>query len=662
MELLLFFTAHFLICSRLFRRAYIHSFVILIFYTMGLGYLSMLFSPNFGVALIAYSLTIFMGTRFLDKKEKNKADLIELSSVILFINFYALLFFISLLWSDFISIGERLRDYSLLVEIHKNFAHPTEPWMSGTELSYYIFGYRFFVALSKITLLPPEKLYHQAVAVPLAFLMTNVFYFMKKHIRVNYIMALALSLLIGLGSNLQGLLDGLKSQFHWWNASRVIEGTINEFPAWSFLIGDLHPHYMSIGSMLFILLLHMNLVKRGVISLEGHIGLLAIETLILLNFNAWEVPILLGGAMVASGMLLLSRRRVSFSKNEFLKTWAPLLALSIPLLVSWGIKVSSGGHRIAITDQSLRTSVFEFSSHWFVPVAMIVIGLFRSTHSSYLKVIIIAGVVVSVLLNSLLIFLVTFLGISIFLFYRKINFGKAGNVPVYLGVCIFGLFIVLELFYLDDAYGGKFERMNTVFKVYTVLWPFVFLYGGSLLFSHLKKEKIFSIVLGSLVALHMIFFVRSIDQRRIHGNSIGQYFKGNKLGVDSLEPKFRGINQVVKQLVNEKEKVVLEAVTRPYWYGAHVAILSQNKSYLGWENHLNLLTRNYSEVSRRKKVVDGIYLAEHCSRVKEIAKKEGVHFIVWGPIERLTYKQRIPNNLSCLPTLVDTKGYKIFSI
>src|SRR5690606_35664924 len=36
----------------------------------------------------------------------------------------------------------------------------------------------------------------------------------------------------------------------WWEGSRVIPGTITEFPFFSFLLGDLHPHVMSLPLVL----------------------------------------------------------------------------------------------------------------------------------------------------------------------------------------------------------------------------------------------------------------------------------------------------------------------------------------------------------------------------------------------------------------------------
>ena len=48
--------------------------------------------------------------------------------------------------------------------------------------------------------------------------------------------------------------------YNYWDPSRVIPYTINEFPYWSFLFADLHPHMIGIGFTVFFLALAYNLL------------------------------------------------------------------------------------------------------------------------------------------------------------------------------------------------------------------------------------------------------------------------------------------------------------------------------------------------------------------------------------------------------------------
>lgn len=53
------------------------------------------------------------------------------------------------------------------------------------------------------------------------------------------------------------------TEFYFWPASRIIPNTINEFPYWSYLYGDLHPHLIDMPFTLMTAALGVNLVFAG---------------------------------------------------------------------------------------------------------------------------------------------------------------------------------------------------------------------------------------------------------------------------------------------------------------------------------------------------------------------------------------------------------------
>jgi YYY domain-containing protein len=56
---------------------------------------------------------------------------------------------------------------------------------------------------------------------------------------------------------------GQNASFDFWGPSRIIPGTINEFPFWSFLFADLHPHLINMPFTILAIGLGMNLAFSG---------------------------------------------------------------------------------------------------------------------------------------------------------------------------------------------------------------------------------------------------------------------------------------------------------------------------------------------------------------------------------------------------------------
>ena len=89
--------------------------------------------------------------------------------------------------------------------------------------------------------------------------------------------------------------------YDFWGPSRVLEPTINEFPFWSFLFADLHPHIIGIPLSGLFLGLALVLMMNAATDWRRHwrygLGLLATFALLLgalASVNLWELPTYLG--------------------------------------------------------------------------------------------------------------------------------------------------------------------------------------------------------------------------------------------------------------------------------------------------------------------------------------------------------------------------------
>ena len=109
----------------------------------------------------------------------------------------------------------------------------------------------------------------------------------------------------------------------WWRVSRAIPNAITEFPAFSFLLGDMHPHVMSIGFVLMTagtavqIYLRPGIIQRDTI--WRHIPLILVTVLSvggLGAINLWDLPLgltLIGGAVLLN--TARNERRIQFGRS-----------------------------------------------------------------------------------------------------------------------------------------------------------------------------------------------------------------------------------------------------------------------------------------------------------------------------------------------------------
>ncbi len=100
--------------------------------------------------------------------------------------------------------------------------------------------------------------------------------------------------------------DASLPPYDFWGPSRVIPATINEFPWWSFLFADLHPHLIGIPMALLFLAAVLTLVHsarldwgRQRLYAAALLGLFALLLGTLAAVNLWELPTYLGLGVIA---------------------------------------------------------------------------------------------------------------------------------------------------------------------------------------------------------------------------------------------------------------------------------------------------------------------------------------------------------------------------
>ena len=224
---------------------------------------------------------------------------------------------------------------------------PNDPWLAGEPVSYYYFGYLMAGVLTMLSGLATSVAYNLSLAMTAALSALAAFGVVYNLVRLSRGSAAAGAwagvgaafLLLG-ASNLAGMLElaraagvggeefwaGVGIQgftapagpsaswvpggvWWWFTASRVVPGAITEFPFFSFLLGDMHPHLMSLPFVLMVAALGIQVcLTPGLLTLAGlrrewalaAFVPLAVGALAAINF--WDLP--LGLALIGGALLL----------------------------------------------------------------------------------------------------------------------------------------------------------------------------------------------------------------------------------------------------------------------------------------------------------------------------------------------------------------------
>ncbi len=436
---------------------------------------------------------------------------------------------------------------------------PIDPHFSGESLNYYYFGHYLLAVLTKLTGIWPEVGFNLAVPsfFGLSFLLSwaAAFYFHSrpqgtflearaansgvqrpwaKELR-NSLWAPFLLLVIGNPQSGLQVVENLLTQlgngnaqiyqngqlvrslsqvpdlirasyvdsvvrYDWWQPSRVIPHTINEFPVWSFTFGDLHAHLLAMPLTLllfcFTILASVFLKSRlqglYLLILSGIVcGLLPIT-------NVWELPLAL--FLTAIAILLGSRRLfpdralyVPIGLVAFALTAGVAALVSIPF---WRNFILEGGGSLGWVSQGDDPLVWLriWALFYSVVVCWLLLAMNRWSRgelktpfrplSSNLILILVGG---------------PFLGLAVA--FQHITFGliviplalacigllqnwrhESHRVVMLWCILLLGIWAGSQVIFIKDFMSeGDHYRMNTVFKFFFQAWILAGMISGILI-------------------------------------------------------------------------------------------------------------------------------------------------------------------------------------
>lgn len=462
----------------------------------------------------------------------------------------AILVFLGYVWlrgfTPEIDNTEKPMDIALLsASAQAEVIPPNDPWFSGESINYYYLGYLVHGSVSRLAGVPTEIGFNLALATTgsMAIVAAGGLGFNAVRgwggRRIALLAGAGAAFLLVVAGNMYAprrLVSDASATIDadWWNqeigigwrSSRIVcDGvrvlnkcdtppagsaveTINEFPAFSLLLGDLHPHVMALPFTVVALTLALNLAFLDQIGTDRRTRWVVLlvsgaATGSLYAMNSWDFPTLLlivaGGAWFTLrgerprdqilGIVALAGASVVAWLPFYLEFAAPVgsAASALPALVRDVPLVSTVlGTLAAVRGE--RTSASEFLTMFGLPyaVALVLIGtglVRRPTPSTVdapedvpatsfetlkpwwplLAIVVIAGLLlpaqVVILCGVPLVLALAQLGRSFDATPRTI-----ATALYALG---FALLIGTEFFYIQDLFA---DRMNTIFKVYFQVW------------------------------------------------------------------------------------------------------------------------------------------------------------------------------------------------
>jgi YYY domain-containing protein len=599
---------------------------------------------------------------------------------------------------------------------------PRDPWLAGYGISYYYFGYVMMAMMTRLAGVIPGVGFNLMGSTLFAMTVSGAYGLghnlmaarsRKREGSEGDGWALGAggltALMVAVMGNLEGIFELIRARgwgsnalwrwldvknlaasepsrfwypddmWWWWRASRVIHDrdafgnsmeVISEFPAFSFLLGDNHPHVLALPFVLVALALALNLLlddrAGSVWRLRwpgGWTSFCAYGLIIggLGFLNTWDLPLYL--AMIVAAYLLGEDGRSGRCIWRGVGVGAVLSVLSFLLYLPFYLSFRSqaGGIGLVIgvkTKLHQHLLMFGIQVVWLVPALLALVWRvrWRSSAGSWnaLDLIAAGGLAIVTAMCAIQGWWTAWLGavlagVSMWVlaaWWTRRADGGMTDAPTRLAlamVALAGALVVFcEFLFLRDVFG---TRMNTVFKFYYQVWVLLGVASIQLALRGLdewRPAKIagraarWSLVSAAALAMAagMLYTVAAVPAKA-GGFSTSPTLDGTAYLREAAPDEYAAIQWLCAHA--RDDDVLLEAPGGSYSEFNRLSAWTGVPTLLGWTGHELQWRGNYDVQGERDPDIAAIYQGSDLARTEAILDAYGIDLVVVGPRERSKY-------------------------
>ena len=556
------------------------------------------------------------------------------------------------------SWGEKSMDLSLLSYLIRRDYFPIfDNWSPDVVMKYYYWGYYCYAGFLKMFSLS-NTVGYTVVATTLPALMVTSLYSLFRWVTKQRVLGLGGAIFLVCSSNWAAfylhLVNFPKDRF--WYATRVFENELfAEYPFWSFIFKDLHPHVfaypITIALLTFLFLVGDPYLKSKKMVQAVFYLILAFLWGSLIGFNGWDFLIY---SVVIIMFVLLDKQIFKNYKTlvYLIFLFCVMIILYLPMLLTLqtGRNLDYG---FVVDQLNHFSNYYMYLGNWFNIIFLILLFYFLYKKIARYRVNIWLSIPIALVFISLFqIFTKKMISNEIIFFCLiamitiNILWASRGNLHDYLNypfklllIALMFIFLAEHLYFMD--------RFNTIFKTYNNVWIWFAICAVILLRLPIRILKsqlkilnfkyliwsfalLISILIGIFGTLQLSnFFYKLHDPFSL--DPLTTYENWDKGAYEASN----WINKNIKGT-----PIILEAVgEKPFDLSTlRIAKFTGLPSYIGWPNHVMLRGTPYHLAMNKITILETIYNTPDVSLAFKFLRAAAVNYIFVGATEFSRYQ------------------------